>query len=323
MQVLRIIVEQISCERKRMKLQIHKINKSFAEKQILFDVSFEVTSSKAMGFLGRNGAGKTTTIRALMDVFKPDSGSFLLDGTVFDPTKVKVGYLPEERGLYSKEPIAQQLAYFARLKGASKVDANKSVAYWLERFDLSYAAKNKLETLSKGNQQKIQIAQALLNEPDIIILDEPFSGLDPVNSQVLKDVINEKIAQNKIVIFSSHQMSYVEEFCDEIALIDQGKIILTGSLQAIKETMGNNRIRLLANNYSNEELSNYLQKQSFTKDCFYDKDSAIIELNQAMNNNKFIHSIMKLDIEVERFSPYYPSLQEIFVKKVGVHNETD
>lgn len=306
-----------------MQLTIQKINKSFSDKQILFDVSFEVSSSKAMGFLGRNGAGKTTTIRALMDVFKPDSGSFFLDGKPFDPTQVKVGYLPEERGLYSKEPIGQQLAYFARLKGASKIDANKSVAYWLERFDLSYAAKHKLETLSKGNQQKIQIAQALLNDPEIIILDEPFSGLDPVNAQVLKAVINEKIAEDKIVIFSSHQMAYVEEFCDEIALIDQGKIILTGSLQTIKETMGNNRIRLFASNYTNKELSNLLQTQPFTKDCFYDNDSAIIELNQTMNNNEFIASIMKLNIEVEHFSPYYPSLQEIFVKKVGAHNETD
>lgn len=300
-----------------MKLQIKNINKSFSDKQILFDVSFDVSSSKAMGFLGRNGAGKTTTIRALMDVFKADSGSFLLDGKEFDPTTVQVGYLPEERGLYSKEPIAHQLHYFARLKGATKSEAAQSVAYWLDRFNLKDAAKNKLETLSKGNQQKIQIAQALLNDPDIIILDEPFSGLDPVNSQVLKDVINEKIKEDKIVIFSSHQMAYVEEFCDEIALIDQGKIILTGSLMKIKEEMGNNRIRLYANNYSNQELVDLLKTQPFTKDCFFDKDSAIIELNQTMNNNEFLSNIMELAIEVERFAPYYPSLQEIFVKKVG------
>lgn len=304
-----------------MKLQIKNINKSFSDKQILFDVSFDVSSSKAMGFLGRNGAGKTTTIRALMDVFKPDSGSFLLDGKVFDSTLVKVGYLPEERGLYSKEPIAQQLVYFARLKGASKKDATQSVVYWLERFDLSNAAKNKLETLSKGNQQKIQIAQSLLNDPDIIILDEPFSGLDPVNAQVLKDVINEQISKDKIVIFSSHQMAYVEEFCDEIALIDQGKIVLTGSLKTIKETMGNNRIRLLSSNYTNDELSDLLRKQAFTKECFYDKNSAIIELNQTMSKNDFLSLIMQLNIEVERFSSYYPSLQEIFVKTVGDKNE--
>jgi ABC-2 type transport system ATP-binding protein len=306
-----------------MKLEIKNINKSFSDKQILFDVSFDVSSSKAMGFLGRNGAGKTTTIRALMDVFKADSGSFVLDGKPFDPTQVKVGYLPEERGLYSKESIASQLVYFAQLKGASKSDATKSVNYWLERFTLSYAAKHKLETLSKGNQQKIQIAQALLNNPDIIILDEPFSGLDPVNSQVLKDVINEKIVENKIVIFSSHQMAYVEEFCDEIALIEQGKIILTGSLRAIKEEMGNNRMRLLANNYSSQELSELLKTQPFTNDCFFDKDSVIIELNQAMSNNEFLSNIMQLNIDVERFAPYYPSLQEIFVKRVGANHETD
>ena len=306
-----------------MLLEVKKLNKSFSGKQILFDVSFNVSSGKAMGFLGRNGAGKTTTIRAMMDVFKADSGRFLLDGKEFNPEDIKVGYLPEERGLYSKEPIKEQLKFFSRLKGSTNKEANETVDYWLERFNLTYAKKHKLETLSKGNQQKIQIAQALLNDPDIIILDEPFSGLDPVNSQVLKDVINEKIKENKIVIFSSHQMAYVEEFCDEITLIDQGKIALSGSLNEIKQQLGNNRIRLIANNLKNDQLVDLLKQQPFTRDCFYDKVSAIIELNQMLSTNDVLNKIMQLDVEVLEFMPYYPSLHDIFVMKVGESNETD
>jgi|SRR5690554_937354 len=306
-----------------MLLEVKNLNKSFSGKQILFDVSFNVSSGKAMGFLGRNGAGKTTTIRAMMDVFKADSGRFLLDGKEFNPEDIKVGYLPEERGLYSKEPIKEQLKFFSRLKGSTNKEANETVDYWLERFNLTYAKKHKLETLSKGNQQKIQIAQALLNDPDIIILDEPFSGLDPVNSQVLKDVINEKIKENKIVIFSSHQMAYVEEFCDEITLIDQGKIALSGSLNEIKQQLGNNRIRLIANNLKNDQLVDLLKQQPFTRDCFYDKVSAIIELNQMLSTNDVLNKIMQLDVEVLEFMPYYPSLHDIFVMKVGESNETD
>ncbi len=306
-----------------MELKIKDINKSFSGKQILFDVSFDVSSSKAMGFLGRNGAGKTTTIRAMMDVFKPDSGTFLLDGRPFDPSQVKVGYLPEERGLYGKELIGEQLKFFAKLKGATNKEANASIAYWLDRFELSYAYKHKLETLSKGNQQKVQIAQALLNDPDIIILDEPFSGLDPVNSQVLKDVISEKIQQSKIVIFSSHQMSYVEEFCDEITLIDQGKIVLSGNLNHIKQTMGNNRIRIRSMNIPDQELVELFKKQPFTKECFNDRQSAIIELNQNLNSNQFLQQCMTLGIEIDSFMPYYPSLHDIFVMKVGDYDETN
>ncbi len=304
-----------------MELKIQKINKSFSGKQILFDVSFTVNSSKAMGFLGRNGAGKTTTIRALMDVFKPDSGTFVLDGTPFDPTKVRVGYLPEERGLYGKEPIGEQLKYFAKLKGATAKQAQKSIQYWLERFELDYAIKHKLETLSKGNQQKVQIAQALIHDPDIIILDEPFSGLDPVNAQVLKDIIAEKIKQSKIVIFSSHQMSYVEEFCDEITLIDQGRIILSDSLDKIKKEMGNHRIRIKASNHDDESLVDTLKMQPFTKECFFDRQSAIIELNQSLDSNRFLQRCMEIGIEVNTFMPYYPSLHDIFVAKVGEYDE--
>src|SRR5690554_4669285 len=221
-----------------MKLEIKNIHKSFSGQKILKDISFQVESGKAMGFLGRNGAGKTTTLRALMGVFKQDSGEFLMDGKIFDPNDYKVGYLPEERGMYPKEEIGHQLRYFGMLRGGEKKEIEANIDYWLGRVNLLEYKKKKLETLSKGNQQKIQIVEALVNNPDIVILDEPFSGLDPVNSMVLKDIILELIKKKKLVIFSSHQMSYVEEFCDEITLINKGEIVLHGSLQKIKEERG-------------------------------------------------------------------------------------
>lgn len=303
-----------------MILEVKKINKSFSGKQILHDVSFTVTSGKAMGFLGRNGAGKTTTIRTLMDVFKADSGEFTLDGKPFIPTHYRVGYLPEERGLYGKENILDQLIYFATLRGATHKDAKASAEYWIERFELGYAKNNKLETLSKGNQQKIQIAQALLNDPEIVILDEPFSGLDPVNSQILKDVIVELIQKGKLVIFSSHQMNYVEEFCDEITLIDQGKVILSGNLKQLKSELGKSRLRLKSNHLSQNELIKVLNDNVKDIKVDYDKQSLIIECLNNKTKQELLEDIVRLKIDVELFTHYEPSLNDIFVMKVGEEN---
>jgi len=303
-----------------MKLEIKNINKSFSGKQVLHDISFTVTSGKAMGFLGRNGAGKTTTIRALMDVFKPDSGEFLLDGHPFDPSTSKVGYLPEERGLYGKEKILPQLIYFATLRGATSLEAKKSAEYWLERFGLTYARNHKLETLSKGNQQKVQIAQALLNDPDIIILDEPFSGLDPVNSIVLEEVIQESIQKGKLVIFSSHQMGYVEAFCDEITLIDHGHFILSGNLQEIKSKMGNARLRV--GSLDKDPSALHQQLASHISDILIEQDdhSLIIELNQNKSKQAFLKECFDKGIILDSFGPYEPSLQGVFIKLVGEEN---
>ncbi len=300
-----------------MLLEIKGINKSFSGKQILHDVSFTVTSGKAMGFLGRNGAGKTTTIRTLMDVFKADSGVFLLDGKPFEPTQYSVGYLPEERGLYGKEKILDQLIYFATLRGASHKEAKTSAEYWIERFGLSYAKNHKLETLSKGNQQKIQIAQTLLNDPEIVILDEPFSGLDPVNSQILKEVIIELIEKGKLVIFSSHQMNYVEEFCDEITLIDKGKVVLSGNLKQIKSDIGRQRLRLTSSNYNNGSLKQFLSTHVKGIEISEDKHSLIIECLNGKSKHELLEDIVKHNIEIELFSGYEPSLNDIFVSKVG------
>ena len=217
-----------------MILELKSIDKSFGEKHVLKGVSFTAEGGKAFGLLGRNGAGKTTSIRILMNVFPTDSGEILVDGSPINYNKIGIGYLPEERGLYPKKVIVDQLVYFAELKGMNAKEAAMAVDYWLERLDMTEYRNKRLDTLSKGNQQKIQLITALAHNPDIIILDEPFSGLDPVNAMLLKDVVREEIAKGKIVLFSSHQMSYIEEFCDSIAIINAGKVAISGDLNQIK-----------------------------------------------------------------------------------------
>ena len=202
-----------------MRLEVKDIHKSFGGKEVLHGISFSVESGSALGLLGRNGAGKTTTIRILMDVFKADKGEVLLDGKKFRPGEYRIGYLPEERGLYPKKKVGEQIAYLAQLRGMGTKESKESMRRWLARLEVSEYENRLLETLSKGNQQKVQLAQTLVCDPQIIILDEPFSGLDPVNSQVLEDVIQEEIQKGKLVIFSSHQMGYVEEFCKDIIII--------------------------------------------------------------------------------------------------------
>lgn len=295
-----------------MKLEFININKYFDDFHVLKDISITVNSGQIFGYLGRNGAGKTTSLRILMDVFKQNSGEILLDGKSFDPQKYTIGYLPEERGMYGKSKVKDQLIYFAMLRGADKDNATQSVEYWTKRFEIDQYLNRKLETLSKGNQQKVQITQAFLNEPDILILDEPFSGLDPVNSSLFQDALSEYISNDKIIIFSSHQMSYVESFCDDIAIIDNGEIILQGNLQAIKHDLGGNKKRLAS---TNENLENYLKERAI--DVTKDANSLIISLPDDMDANALLGDIIGKGYEIEQFGPYAPSLQEIFVSKVG------
>ncbi|CEN89088.1 ABC transporter ATPase [[Clostridium] sordellii] len=302
-----------------MRLEVKELRKSFSENEVLHGISFSVESGKALGLLGRNGAGKTTTIRILMDVFKANSGEILIDGKKFKPRDYQIGYLPEERGLYPKKKVTEQIVYLAQLRGIPAKKAKESTKLWLEKLGIEEYANRTLDSLSKGNQQKVQLAQTLVCDPEIVILDEPFSGLDPVNAQILKDTVRELISKEKIVIFSSHQMSYVEEFCEEIAIINKGEIVLSGNLREIKKEFGNNRLILSANNLSLNDL------ESICKDKFNDlvivneikKDYLVLELLNSTTKNQFLENILKENIDIEKFAVYEPDLTDIFVKKVG------
>ena len=302
-----------------MKLEVKNIRKSFSGNEVLHGISFSVESGKALGLLGRNGAGKTTTIRILMDVFKCDSGEILIDGKPFIPKNHQIGYLPEERGLYPKKKVTEQIIYLASLRGISKKEAKENTLKWLKRLGIEEYANRKLDTLSKGNQQKVQLAQTLVCNPEIIVLDEPFSGLDPVNAQILKDVVNELIQNNKIVIFSSHQMSYVEEFCEDIAIINKGNIALSGNLKDIKKDFGKNRLILSASNYSLEELKKICEEQLTNLVSNYEvkKEYLVLELCENTTKNNLLKHILTTNIDIEKFAIYEPTLTDIFVLKAG------
>lgn len=302
-----------------MKLEVKNIRKSFSGNEVLHGISFSVESGKALGLLGRNGAGKTTTIRILMDVFKCDSGEILIDGKPFIPKNHQIGYLPEERGLYPKKKVTEQIIYLASLRGISKKEAKENTLKLLKRLGIEEYANRKLDTLSKGNQQKVQLAQTLVCNPEIIVLDEPFSGLDPVNAQILKDVVNELIQNNKIVIFSSHQMSYVEEFCEDIAIINKGNIALSGNLKDIKKDFGKNRLILSASNYSLEELKKIFEEQLTNLVSIYEvkKDFLVLELCENTTKNNLLKHILTTNIDIEKFAIYEPTLTDIFVLKAG------
>ena len=293
-----------------MILELKNIDKSFGEKEVLKGVSFTAEGGKAFGLLGRNGAGKTTSIRILMNVFPANSGEVLIDGKPIDYNKIGIGYLPEERGLYPKKLIIDQLVYFAELKGMSAKDATKAVDYWLGRLGMSEYRNKRLDTLSKGNQQKIQLITALAHDPDIVILDEPFSGLDPVNAMLLKDVVKEQIAKGKIVLFSSHQMSYIEEFCDSIAIINAGKVAISGDLHEIKRAYP--RDKLVVSTVAPEKLMADLG-DSCTK-----REDGTLLIQLATPDEK--QSMMKRLVEsydIDEVKVFEPSLSDIFVEYAG------
>lgn len=306
-----------------MKLELRNLHKSFDGKEVLKGINFSVQSGRALGLLGRNGAGKTTSIRIIMDIFHANEGEILLDGKKFEPAKNQVGYLPEERGMYPKKTVMEQMVYFARLRGLDKKKATENARKWLERLQVSEYEKRKMDTLSKGNQQKVQLAATLVCDPDIVVLDEPFSGLDPVNSQILKDVIRDLITEEKIVIFSSHQMSYVEEFCEDIAIINQGEVILNGNLDEIKAEYGKGRKILSANNLTLDEL----------EQCCREKFSDVLEiegrnrhhiiflLKEGRDQWDVLDKLREEKIEVSHFGSYEPSLNDIFVSCVGDSEE--
>lgn len=302
-----------------MILEANGLKKSFDGNEVLHGVSFSISSGKALGLLGRNGAGKTTTIRILMDVFKANEGSITIDGKPFKASDYKIGYLPEERGLYPKKRVDEQLLYLAALRGLSKNEAKANLKKWLKRLNIEEYEKRKLDTLSKGNQQKVQLAQTLMCDPDIVILDEPFSGLDPVNSQVLKEVVMELIQNGKLVIFSSHQMNYVEEFCESIVILHHGDVVLSGELKQIKKKFGKNRLVISTLNQKAEELKVLCDTNlsNAVKCSEIKNDEVIVELHEGVHKQDMLRMLLDHDMDIEKFMIYEPSLTDIFVAKAG------
>ena len=293
-----------------MILELKNIEKSFGEKKVLTGVSFKAEGGKAFGLLGRNGAGKTTSIRILMDVFPANSGEVLIDGQPIDYNKIGIGYLPEERGLYPKKIIIDQLTYFAELKGMSRKAAVQSIDYWLERLGMTEYRNKKLETLSKGNQQKIQLITALAHDPDIIILDEPFSGLDPVNAMLLKDVVKEQIAKGKIVLFSSHQMSYIEEFCDSIAILNNGVVALHGDLHDIKRDYPRDRLVVCT------ETPDAIIADFGSSCTVMENGDLMIRLADPCEKKATMTRLVE-NYDVDEVKVFEPSLNDIFVEYAG------
>jgi ABC-2 type transport system ATP-binding protein len=232
-----------------MGLVVDSINKSFGQLHAIKDLSMEVREGSIFGFLGANGAGKTTTMRMILDIIRPDSGRITWNGQdVREVPRRNWGYLPEERGLYPKVSVEDQMVFLARLNGLSKSAAHKNLDEWLERFQITEYRKKKVEELSKGNQQKIQFLAAIVHDPQILIMDEPFSGLDPVNAIVLKEALLEMRNRGKTLIFSTHQLEQVEELCEDILIINKGRTIISGSVRDVKRQHGRNVARLKLDN---------------------------------------------------------------------------
>ena len=305
-----------------MVLELRDVCKSFGEKRVLNGIGFTAAGGGALGLLGRNGAGKTTTIRIVMDIFKQDSGEVSLkkDGAALPRSRVKMGYMPEERGLYPKKKIIEQMVYFGELRGLAARAAKKSAERLLGELEADEYLDKKLETLSKGNQQKIQLAIALINDPDVVILDEPFSGLDPVNSVLLKRMIDSYVKRDKIVLFSSHQMPYVEEFCSHVCIINKGVIVLDGELPEIKKGYPRNRIRVVPGPETGlESLKKILQEASggFIKNIEESRGGVVVTLRDESGKRPLLDYLNARGVCPDLFAVTEPTLEEIFVEKAG------
>lgn len=299
-----------------MILEFINVEKSFGAKKVLKGVNFTAKSGVANGYLGRNGSGKTTSFRILLDIFKPDKGQILLDGKKLDHKKVKIGYLPEERGMYDGVGLVDQLTYFGMLKGMKKKAAQTEAKKWLEYFDLK-DDKQALKTLSKGNAQKIQIIQSVMNDPDILVFDEPFSGLDPVNVSKLKKIINNFIKRDKLVLFSSHQMPVVETFCEDIHILEKGEIVLSGNLDYMKKQLGHGKMILSVSNITNQELYANLRSLPMGIDLSLKPEGVLLDFKEPGAKRELLNKLAGSSFDIEEFKLYKPTLEEIFKEQVG------
>lgn len=319
-----------------MSLEVRNLHKKYGDKVVVEDLNFEMREPGVYALLGTNGAGKTTSIRMMLGMLARDGGEVLWNGKPLTTENCNVGYLAEERGLYPKYPLMDQLMYFAQLRGVSKAEAKKRIAYWAERLGAeeylfpekitgsrtkkgrkSGKAKPKLaDQLSKGNQQKIQFMIALISDPELLILDEPLSGLDPVNTDLFKGIIREEIAAGKYLIMSSHQMATVEEFCTDITILDRSKTVLQGHLGEIKKSYGRVNLKLKTEQEAEPFIAEAGAQIVTKKENEYQ-----LKVEGEEQANKLLAKLIASGVQVVTFDLREPSLHEIFVEKVGDYHE--
>lgn len=294
-----------------MSLTLKHVSKSFTGHQAVNNISFALNHPTVFGLLGTNGAGKTTTIRMILGIITKDTGEITWHDQPINRKNVNFGYLPEERGVYPKVKIRNQLAYFAELKGLNKTTAHQAIEHWAEILKITEYLDLPAERLSKGNQQKIQFMTAVLHNPDLIILDEPFSGLDPVNTEIIKNIIINLVEQNKYIIMSAHQMPVIEEFCTDILILNRGRTVLQGNLDEIKSQYPANRIFINAD----QDIQEYIKAPQLKLEHHKGSDYTI-RIKNIDSAHKLLNQLVTNHIQINKFEILKPTLNDIFIEKV-------
>lgn len=297
-------------------LELQALRKYYATQKAVDDISFSIEKGSIFGLLGPNGAGKTTLLRMITGIFYPDMGEIVFDGQKFDPLNdiQQIGYMPEERGLYKKMKIGEQALYLAQLKGLSKAEAMQKIKFWFKKLEMETWWNKKVEDLSKGMSQKLQFVTTVLHEPKLIILDEPFSGLDPLNANLIKDEIFGLAQRGSTIIFSTHRMEQVEEICDHIVLVNLGKKVLDGSVSGIKQSFKENKFSIKLQgeqmNANNPAFTILEEKQG----------GYVLKINEGFKSNDILTHFLQQGVTIEAFNEILPSLNEIFIRLVEGSN---
>ena len=291
-------------------IQIDHIVKKFGSLRAVDDVSFSIESGEIFGLLGPNGAGKTTTIRIILDIFKPDSGQVsILGGAMDEAKKDRIGYLPEERGLYQDIRLEQALTYLVSLKGLTGADARQRLDDYLERFDLAQHRKKKVKELSKGMQQKAQLIVTFAHSPELVIIDEPFSGLDPVNTQMVKDLMREQRQKGVTIVMCTHQMNQIEELCDRLVLINQGKAVLYGRLEDIRRQFAGHEVLVKPVGGLPTQIAGVVSREP-------QNGSVLLHLSQDASPQEILRGLVEAGVDLEKFEIAMPTLDQIFIEVV-------
>jgi ABC-2 type transport system ATP-binding protein len=300
-------------------LSLQHLKKYYATQKAVDDISFDIQKGSIFGLLGPNGAGKTTLLRMITGIFYPDGGEIILDGAPFNPIEDigKIGYMPEERGMYKKMKIGEQALYLAQLKGMSKADAMDKIKYWFKKLEMESWWNKKVEDLSKGMSQKLQFVITVLHEPKLIILDEPFSGLDPLNANLIKDEIYGLAKKGATIIFSTHRMEQVEEICDHIVLVNLGKKILDGTVKDIKQQFKENIFSVQTPQAAS------IQDNAIYKVVRKQEDQVLVKINEGYSTNQVLSQLIHDQVNIVAYNELLPSLNDIFIQLVeGTHAST-